>query len=219
MVSHNIRQVERLCGRAILLDHGHIVMDGDSQTVCDLFYEKSDEKIRNGAPATSNHVRKLQDSGELELLDIALIDSQNSSIETIPYRGDFTLRVHILVHAALEDLTIGFGIHTTDFLYLTTSNSEDQLHIRKLACGEHELICKVCNLPLLPGVFSIRLGITEGRAARSIFYAENLLHFQVAGSQTYIPITVRDGFFEMQTTWGVTAGDNLVEYTEGRQFP
>ena len=46
LVSHNIRQVERLCSRVILVDHGKILIDGNAEKVCDLFYERSDEKIK-----------------------------------------------------------------------------------------------------------------------------------------------------------------------------
>src|SRR6266550_1493123 len=46
LVSHNTRQIERLCTRVILMDHGRIVADGSPSTVCDIFYERSDAKIK-----------------------------------------------------------------------------------------------------------------------------------------------------------------------------
>src|ERR1700730_11754749 len=46
LVSHNTRQIERLCSRVILMDHGRIVADDTPGKVCDLFYERSDLKIR-----------------------------------------------------------------------------------------------------------------------------------------------------------------------------
>src|SRR5256885_12176491 len=46
LVSHNTRQIERLCSRVILMDHGRIVADGAPGSVCDLFYERSDAKIK-----------------------------------------------------------------------------------------------------------------------------------------------------------------------------
>ena len=39
-VSHSVQQVKRLCDRAIWLEHGKIVMQGDVEEVCDA-YEKS----------------------------------------------------------------------------------------------------------------------------------------------------------------------------------
>src|SRR5438045_7782109 len=46
LVSHNMRQVERLCSRVILLDHGKILADGKPKEICDLFYERSDVRIK-----------------------------------------------------------------------------------------------------------------------------------------------------------------------------
>lgn len=39
-VSHNTAQVRRLCTKAILLDHGKIIADGDVNEVCDIYDEK-----------------------------------------------------------------------------------------------------------------------------------------------------------------------------------
>src|SRR5438552_4375017 len=46
LVSHNVRQVERLCNRVMLLDHGRIIDDGQPSKVCELFYERTDAKIK-----------------------------------------------------------------------------------------------------------------------------------------------------------------------------
>lgn len=37
LVSHNIEQIRRLCDRVIWLDHGHVMADGETQTVCDQY--------------------------------------------------------------------------------------------------------------------------------------------------------------------------------------
>ena len=75
-----------------------------------------------------------------------------------------------------------------------------QLHIGRLAMGDHMVECKIINLPILPGVYSLRFGVTAGKSARTVFYGENLLHFQVEGN---IPITVRDGFFALDAHWAL----------------
>ena len=38
-VSHDIDQVKKLCKRAIWLDHGHLMADGDANQVCDAYLE------------------------------------------------------------------------------------------------------------------------------------------------------------------------------------
>ena len=41
MVSHSTKQIRELCGRAIWLDHGRVVMDGGAQEVCDAYEGKT----------------------------------------------------------------------------------------------------------------------------------------------------------------------------------
>lgn len=215
LVSHNIRQVERLCSRVILLDHGRILKDGFPHEVCHLFYERSDEKIRKSISSLPGKRAALA-TGEIEILHIDILDANGCETSSARYKQGFTLRLRLQVHEELHEVTFGFGIHTTDFLYVTTHNSEEQLRVRSMKPGVHEVQCRVEQLPLLPGVYSLRVGITEGQAARNIFYAENLYHLQIEAGPTPIPITVRDGFFEMSAEWAVIEGENNVESVAGR---
>jgi len=54
IVSHNIRQIERMCSRVIMLDQGKVVADGRPLEVADLFYRQSNEKI------SADHRKSLQ---------------------------------------------------------------------------------------------------------------------------------------------------------------
>ncbi|GBL45768.1 teichoic acid export ATP-binding protein TagH [Sulfuriferula multivorans] len=195
LVSHNIRQVQRLCSRVIMLDHGRINLDGTPQAVCDSFYEQSDEKIK---ASTVLAPTRTDTSGELELMELYFLDHDDQRTDRLSYNHDCVVHFRIRALQRLDEVTFGFGFHTTDFLYLTTHNSEEQLHISHLPPGEHEIVCKIARLPLLPGVYSLRFGVTAGQAAGGIFYGENLKHFQVVGD---VPITVREGFFALDAHW------------------
>ncbi len=41
LVSHNMEQIRSICDRAILLDHGQIVAEGDAETICQMYEKKS----------------------------------------------------------------------------------------------------------------------------------------------------------------------------------
>ena len=195
LVSHNIRQVQRLCSRVIMMDHGQVKIDGDPQTVCDYFYEQNDEKIYSNIKVSQKIHQK---SDEFQLLEVNLLDHNNNLAQNLEYNQDCSIRFKVDVSKPLESVTLGFGFHTTDFLYLTTHNSEEQLHSVNLPVGIHEITCKISHLPLLPGLYSIRFGVTAGQAARGVFYGENLKHFNVIGK---IPLTIREGFFALQAEW------------------
>lgn len=200
IVSHNIRQIQRLCSRVIMLDHGQVHRDGNPQIVCDIFYELNDDKIKANTALAKARTRS---SGEIELIELYFMGYDNQRTDRLPYNHDCSVHFRIRVHQKLDEVTFGFGFHTTDFLYLTTHNSEEQLRVSQMAPGEHNLALKIARLPLLPGVYSLRFGVTAGQAAGTIFYGENLKHFQVIGD---IPITVRQGFFALDAQW--VLGDN-----------
>lgn len=196
LVSHNIRQVQRLCNRVILLDHGKINKEGAPQAVCDSYYEQNDEKIK--ANSISQAKTRTHTSGELELLEVHLINHENNDTDRILYNKNCRAVFKVRALNELEQVTFGLGFHTSDFLYLTTHNSETQLNIAKLDVGEHTISCDISNLPLLPGVYSLRFGVSAGQAGRQVYYAENLRSFQVIGE---VPVSIRDGFFALEARW------------------
>ncbi len=211
LVSHDVRLVDRLCTRALLIDQGRVVADGNARSICDLFYERSHEKLRSLA---SQSARKgsngLKATGEVELLDVQVLDEQGNNTETIAYGTDITFALRIRVVDDLDKVFFGIGIHTTDFLYLATHTSEQQLVIGKLKRGQYRVACRVRHFPFLPGVYSVRVGIAAGIGGGTVFYGENLHHFQVARNEGGpLPNVMREGFVAMDATWHAPQDANL----------
>ena len=207
IVSHNIRQVERLCSRVILLGKGAIIADGLPADVCDSFYEQSDSKIHAQILQSSQSGKQnLLASGELGLERLFLQDCYGREIATVTHLGDIDVVIDFRLHEPLSFLTFGTGIHTTDFLYLTTHNSEHEMPNINLPAGQHRIRCRIRKIPLLPGIYSLRLGITASRATRTVFYAENLLSFQVLPPEGQQQSTaMRDGFFALDAQWAMVS--------------
>lgn len=204
IVSHNIRQVERLCTRGLLLDHGHIVADGEPPEICRLFYERSDARIRELSRSGAKRWANTQTTDDLEVLDVALLDRQGKPINTLTYKGDVDVAVTFRASTRLRNPAFNVGVHTTDFLYLTTHASTHELDVRTLEAGTYRMTCRIARNPLLPGVYGLRLGITEGLAARTVFYGENLVHFQVAAAPNALHSGMeRTGFFALEAEWSL----------------
>jgi ABC-2 type transport system ATP-binding protein len=43
-VSHSVEQVLRICNKAIILDHGKIIAQGDAQEICEKYDQMVKEK-------------------------------------------------------------------------------------------------------------------------------------------------------------------------------
>jgi ABC-type polysaccharide/polyol phosphate transport system ATPase subunit len=198
LVSHNIRQVERLCSRALLLDHGRIIMDARAQETCNAYYEQNDLKIKHQAMMRHSNVST---TGEVELLDLFLTDFVGNKLNAIQYCADFTVVIRVRVNKPLVKPIIVFGVHTTDFVYITTAASPHEVRLLEFPCGVVEVKFVVERCPLLPGAYSVRLSLDVEDPIKNIFYGDNLINFTVVSSELQRTSSQCEGFFLLETKW------------------
>ena len=204
LVSHNIRQVERLCNRVILLNRGRAIRDGDPNTICNEFYEASDTQISTGSSTNLSSANNNEwASGEILLRGIEILDAEGNPITKLKHEQAVKIQLNYEVTQEIRVPIFGIGIHTTDFIYLATQHSISQLKLDRLEAGHHQLTFEIPSFPFMPGVYSIRAGVAEGKAARTIFYAENLLHLQVI-SDNAEDRTWNEGLVSISGVWSCT---------------
>lgn len=204
LVSHNIRQVERLCDRVILLNKGRAISDGKANTVCTQFYEASDAQISTGNYTSLNSANSNEwATGEILLHDIEILDTGGNPISKLRHEQSVKIQLHYEVTKEIRVPIFGVGIHTTDFIYLATQHSINQLKLDHLEAGRHVLTFDIPSFPFMPGVYSLRAGVAEGSGARTIFYAENLLHLQVV-SDNAEDRTWNEGLVSLSGIWSCT---------------
>ncbi|MBW1793699.1 MAG: ABC transporter ATP-binding protein [Deltaproteobacteria bacterium] len=178
LVSHNIRQVERMCNRVILLDQGKVLTDGESEKVCNDFYQRSNEKVQSYFRKQQEDKAKIQTSGELELLGIDILDADGRLIDEIESRGMLRVRVRFELKRPLEKPEIVVGTHTTDFVYLSSSSTALFDDRPDYPAGVHEVEYIVPSFPLVAGAYCIRFGILD-QHRRLLFHGETLKMFSV----------------------------------------
>ena len=199
LVSHDLREIERMCRRALLLDHGHLVLDGPPLEVCNAFYDRSQAKIRADRGSTVLSRGHVAASGDVDLLELALTDDSGAGKGALLYEAPFRFRLRIRALRDLTDVTLALGIRTADFLRLATSPCN--LRIERLPRGEHEISARFDRMPFLPGTYSLALEISEGTPNHGVFVGENLFDFRVSAGPRHIPLVSREGFIELNGTW------------------
>jgi lipopolysaccharide transport system ATP-binding protein len=203
LVSHNIRQIERICKRVILMDHGKIFDDGKPAKICGLFYAQNDEKIKTQTVQQHSSARK-EKTDEIDLISIQLLNQNGEAIDYIIYNENISIAISYQINDRLTQPIFGFGIHTTDFLYLATEISEDQFKNQTLEPGRYTITIDIPSFPLLPGVYSVRLGVSAGEISRTILYEENVLHFQVKNTSIERPQSLSEGFLGLNAKWSLS---------------
>jgi ABC-type polysaccharide/polyol phosphate transport system ATPase subunit len=176
LVSHNIRQVERMCNRVILMDHGKVAADGPVSEVCDLFYQQSNTKIQ----AQAHHAAtvKVSGSGEVTIDSIDVLDDAGHPVNEIESGGRLRVRIRFTLLHDLEGIEIVAGTHRTDFIYISSASTRDVLPNAAFSRGSHEVEYIVPTFPLAAGTYSVRLVFLD-RNWRFLFNGESLKTFTV----------------------------------------
>jgi lipopolysaccharide transport system ATP-binding protein len=113
IVSHDKSSIQTLCDRAILLERGFVIKDGNPQEVMDFYNaiiaEKENatvevKRLDNGSAQTQSG------TGEARVESIVMLDEQNKAVEFINVGQRVRLRVDIRLYADLPQLSFGYMI-------------------------------------------------------------------------------------------------------------
>jgi lipopolysaccharide transport system ATP-binding protein len=182
LVSHNIRQVERICTRVILLDKGKIIADGRPSDVCNIFFQLSNKKIQSYLHEQYETKTNIQTSGEVEIRRIDILDVNGQPIDQIESSGMLRVSVCFDLKRFIKRPEIVVGTHTTDFVYLSASSTSVFDDRPDFEAGLHEVEYIVPSFPLVAGVYCIRVAFFD-QNRRLMFAGETLkMFFVVSGN-------------------------------------
>ena len=186
LVSHNIRQVQRMCTRTLLLNTGKIIADGDSEKVCNEFYDISNKKILNYKITKRNDPRSVMSSGEIDLNYVLLFQGTSSDpTDEVEMHEPIRIGIHFTVNTDMAPPEIVVGFHTTDFVYIAATSTSMLSRHPNVVKGANYIECKLDDMPLKPAVYGIRVAILD-QYSRPIWYGENLKNFKVNGNRVDI---------------------------------
>jgi ABC-type polysaccharide/polyol phosphate transport system ATPase subunit len=203
LVSHNIRQVERLCSRVIMIDNGKILADGNSTKVCNLFFNQSNEQIKaNVKNSASKNLNKTED---LDFKSVEIFNNKHDSTDSIECLSKMNIEISFNALKPLKNICFLIGIHTPDFVFLTATNSIDETH--DYLPGEHRVAMTINSMALLPGVYSIRvwIGTPEGKVS---FDADNLKSFTITSEDHLLTRQQEMGLFHLDANWQFESTSN-----------
>lgn len=204
LVSHNIRQVERVCSRALLLDHGQILLDGAPTPVGNAFYEISDRAMSRQKLIPSGSMGPIE-WPDIEFLGVEFVLPEQSVgnwfvIHDEPAAIVFRFRAK----KDITNPTFGLGIHTTDLLYLSSTDTDMLYRPGFVPIGEFTVKWSLARFPLLPGVYALRVSVAAGETV--IFYAENLPQFRSTTRSLSRARAMEHGFVELKAVGQLILG-------------
>lgn len=207
LVSHNLRHVERICSRVMLLEKGTLIGDGSPHEVCDLFFQKNDEKITLQKNTLIAQQSSILSSGESELISVEILDQSSNAITELHKGDDVTFRLTYKTERDFTKPVFVVGIHTTDFIYLATCRSGEAFEKELLPAGTHQIDCSIKNFPFNPGVYALRADLIVGDMYSTAFHAENVNPFKVHARGFNRAEGEGEGFITLDTAWELNTSE------------
>ena len=184
LVSHNIRQVDRMCSRVMLMSRGAILHDGDPRSTCDRFYQLSNQIIHEQKAKDTS--RRIVSSGEAKDIEVEVLNPDGCSTAEIREGDTLRIRIRFRLERTISDPEFHIGTHTTDFVYLTGESTAVLGAATEYRDGVHEIEHIIPAYPLVPGTYGIRFAIID-RRGRVVFHGESLKFFDVIAGYAYAP--------------------------------
>jgi lipopolysaccharide transport system ATP-binding protein len=204
-VSHSLSTVQRLCDRAVWLQKGRLSDSGAPQDVIATYFERTAPRQMGGEVTIAEDTHR-SGTGEARLIRAALLDDGNRPVEQLRMGQPWTLQMTFEAKQTVSEAIVTVGLMSADGTRVATAISVDS--------GEPPVqfepgIFQVdvsFEMTLLPGDFSIDIGLSEG-GHNAVDGVERALTFQLInvghGDTPNYPWPVTSGYFRPKTSWSV----------------
>lgn len=116
-VSHALGQIEDLCDRVLLLDHGKVVFDGIPETAIERFREIQ----RAGSERDGQHQLSMQ---SMKVLGIEVLTTSGDTVSTLGDGEAFTVSIRVHSDVRMDDWAVGFSVDTATGHMALASNTD-----------------------------------------------------------------------------------------------
>ena len=202
LVSHDRSAIQAICGRAILLEKGTVIKDGEPEAVMDFYNalvaERENSTVKQEV-MEDGKVQTISGTGEATVEEIGLYDAKGEMVEFVGVGDPLELRIKVKVHQDIESLVLGYGIKDRlgQVMYGTNTWHTNQM-IENPTAGS--IYVFILNFPANFGVgsYSIQTALVdkdthmaanyEWRDLALVFNVVNIEKAQFAGSLWNEPI-------------------------------
>lgn len=203
IVSHDASAVQSLCDRALLLDGGRLIKDGDPAEIMDLYNaliaERENETVRVSRHE-SGKAQTISGTGEASVEDIVLLNNADEPVEFVDVGQPVTLRIRIKVNKDIERLVLGYMIKDRlgQPVYGTNTYFTEQV-LEDVRTGQSIEFRVAFCMNLGPGSYSVAIALTstethlvnnyEWRDLALVFTVTNLSQVRFVGT-AWVPSVI-----------------------------
>ena len=173
-VSHGLAQVTQLCSRAVWIDKGELRMDGPAYEVTT---EYSGDSHHAQKPTEGTGER--WGTGEITIESISVTGARPDRPDDVETGSEFNITVEYEVHSPCKEMVVGIRIATIQGVTVVGTNTKRRAVRMEPRLGHGTVSFKVDRMPLLEGVYSLTVAITDQAEAHEYDHWEDRVRFSV----------------------------------------
>jgi len=171
LVSHNMAAVLGMCKRTVVVEAGHASYDGETSQAVERYL------ALNAVRSRQDGMLARSPDGEVELLSIDVLTRHGQPTETCICGQDLSLRIVVRTHKRVATARFVIGIDSTLGVRIGVLDSALQGSMFSLQQSTTTVICRVPNLPLVPGEYSLWVRVVGGDTP--LVHCSNALRLRV----------------------------------------
>ena len=174
-VSHNAHFVQRLCTRAILLESGRAVVDGDPAEVVADYYHRIEPDQAEGVSVIPGQMPRFGD-GAARLHRVVLTDLDGTPQRSLKLGQPFRVSATYEVFEEIAEATVEIGLSTVDGLRVATMQSVDGDRPPMRFGQGTQTVTMETDVTLLPGEYAIDVAL-HPMSGKTADHVDQALHF------------------------------------------
>jgi len=175
-VSHDASAVERLCGRAVLLQHGQVAYDGPTHEALVRYRRQLADELD---PAERGAGLREWGTGEAAIAEARLVGPGGEERAQFLAGEPFSLRLRVVAHEPVAPPRVQLELRDDAGLLVASESLDTATLGWDGGAGEHALRFDIERLPLADGRFHLRLGLTDATGERLLHWLDDALVFLV----------------------------------------
>jgi len=170
-VSHGLDQVRQLCDRAVLLDHGHMVIDGTPTHAVRAFRDLNQE----AEESTNDDPRDVADLGtrRVTVSGVAVADGHGRPVRTIASGDPLQISFRVETPRRLDDWIVGVAVEDAGGQVVWGANSDRVgVLLPDLEPGTQDVGVEFPAVPLTEGVYQCSIAVAD-TGNRTVYHRLN----------------------------------------------
>jgi ABC-2 type transport system ATP-binding protein len=195
LVTHDMNSVKNLCDRAIWLEHGKAIDEGDPSDLVEAYTERM-----LGADARSADGSIRRGSGEIKITKVEMfVEGSTTPVKRCRTSDSVMLRLHYEADNTIPQPVVGIEIQSLGGATVTGPNTRDVGMVPSTMSGSGVVEVTLPRVDLLPGTYDLHTTITDFNRAQIYDHLQVAMRFDVMTGKPY----ETGGVITMRPEWNL----------------